>query len=264
MEMSFLRFAAVPQLNTAIRLRAFGSLVAAGVVSAFLSVAPLSAAITSPMTPRTFANGASSNYLTIAKPITGGAIANGDVLVAQITFEKGSNISFTTVPMGWVTTPSLRVDNGTDIGQAIFYKVITNSASEPGAYQWVFSQTSKAAGGILVFTGVDHMYPVVASSSAVGTGGTAVAPSLAAEGGSALLGYFAVKNSTSITMAPPMMGRYQLQNIGNYITSAGANQNPVAAGATGPRTATLYYPSDKWVAQLVSLRAAVATQTPAP
>src|SRR5688500_15171329 len=74
--------------------------------------------------------------LTIPAPV--GVVA-GDFLVAQVSFEKGSEIDFTqpgTVPTDWILIQ--RDHFSSDIGQAIFTKVAT--AAEPPGYTWGFKK----------------------------------------------------------------------------------------------------------------------------
>src|SRR5687768_17433065 len=70
----------------------------------------------------TTAQNGDSISLIINKPTD---VVAGDFLLAQITFNNGSAATITTTPSGW--TLVRRTDNGSDIGQAIFYKVATGS-----------------------------------------------------------------------------------------------------------------------------------------
>ncbi len=108
--------------------------------------------------------------LRIVKPA--GTVA-GDVLVASIGFRPSccdtpaANYGIT-APSGWTALP--RLDNAPGAGVvpsnslAVYWKVA--GASEPAAYQWSFSTSGgatfdAAAGGILTFSGVEAVAPVI-------------------------------------------------------------------------------------------------------
>lgn len=199
---------------------------------------------------QSLANGQNNdaNTLDIGAPA---GIAAGDVLVAQVTIEKGSDITITP-PAGWVLVR--RTNRGSDIGQAIYYKVAT--ASEPASYRWNFSQSNKAAGGILRYTGVDSGDPIIDSSGRVGDGNTLTGDSVASEPGAMLLALFGLKKKDT-TMSTPagMTHRYLFQNPNDVRIKAADELGP--ANPTGNRVSSAGE-GDKWVAQLVTLREASA------
>ena len=192
----------------------------------------------------TNAPGSPATSLTVNKP-TG--TVEGDFMLTQITFLKGSDITVT-APAGWTL---VRRDNrGSDIGSAIYRKFATGS--EPASYTWNFNQSVSANGGIIRYTGVDSANPIIASSGAGGDSGNPTATSITAEANSKLVAYFAIKKNTTMSTPSGMTERYILRPSGDERSSKAADQD-VGAGATGNRTSTVGS-SDKWVAQLVALR----------
>jgi len=190
--------------------------------------------------------GDASRTLTIGLPAN---VSEGDLLLAQITFEKGSDASIT-APTGWQLVR--RTDRLTDIGQAIYSKVATDD--ESASYSWSFSQSVKAAGGISHYTGVDSDDPIVASSGAGGDSRTLTAPGVTAADGSVLVSFFGFKKKDTMLSVPTgMTGLYNFQNPQDVTMRAADEARDV--GPTGNRTSTPSPSnSDKWVAQNVVLR----------
>ncbi|HSL28108.1 MAG TPA: MBG domain-containing protein [Anaerolineales bacterium] len=199
------------------------------------------------------ASGNANTTLSIPKP-TG--TATGDFLLAQITVEKGSDVTIT-APAGWNLV--LRTNHSTDLGQAIYYKFA--AAGDPANYVWTFSQAVKAAGGIARYTGVDTTNPIVTSSGNTGTSNPLTALSVNATTNSVLVALFGVKKNTTLTDPGGMTNRYSRQNPQDVSIRA-ADQLITTAGATGNRTSNAAS-VDKWVAQMVVLREAVVCTAPA-
>jgi hypothetical protein len=189
---------------------------------------------------------------TLSIPAPAGVIA-GDLLLAQITYEKGSDAPVTGVPAGW--TLVRRTDRLSDIGQAIYSRVATGA--EPASYAWSFSQAVKAAGGISRYSGVDPVNPIVASSGAGGDSNTLTAPGVTAADHSMLVSFFGFKKKdTTLSVPTGMTGRYNFQNPQD-VTLRAADELRESAGATGNRVSrSSPSNSDKWVAQNVVLRRA--------
>ena len=82
--------------------------------------------------------------LVVGKP---NGAATGDLLVAGISFDGGSNIANVTAPAGW--TLIARSNNGANVGQSTYYRVVV--AGEPTNYTWTFSTSTRASGGIIRF-----------------------------------------------------------------------------------------------------------------
>jgi hypothetical protein len=203
------------------------------------------------MTNPTGGNAATS--LTIAKPA---GLIEGDFMLAQITYEKGSDAgteaSYT--PSGWTLLD--RRNQSTDLGQAIFYRFAT--ASEASNYSFTFSQSVKAAGAILRYSGVHPTNPIVAKSANNGADGTLTALGVTAEADSMAVALFGVKKNTTLSLPVTYTSRVDYANPQDVKIRAG-DRHFSLAGATGNVTSTAGA-SDKWVAHLVVLRQA----TPPP
>ena len=196
-------------------------------------------------------NGSGSNSLTINKP---SGVSNGDLLLAHITFEKGSDAGSDAqiTPSGW--TLVRRNNRGTDIGQAIFRRVVADAVTEPASYTWNFNNSPKVVGGILRYSGVDTSNPIIASSGNTGDSSTLTAPSVASEANSMLLALFGLKKKdTSMSTPTGMTERYLFQNPNDVRIKAADQLGP--ADPTGNRVSNAGS-GDKWVAQLVALRPA--------
>ena len=194
------------------------------------------------------ANG-SGTSLSIGRPA---GVKAGDFLLAQITFDKGSDAGSNAqiTPPGW--TLVRRTNRGSDLGQAIFYRVA--GATEPASYNWTFSQAVKVAGGILRYTGVSTTAPIVVSSGNTGDSSTLTAPGVGAIERSALVAFFGLKKQgTSLSTPAGMTGRYYFESPQD-VAILGADEPRVSDGATGDRTSTAGH-ADKWVAQHVVLHA---------
>jgi 2',3'-cyclic-nucleotide 2'-phosphodiesterase (5'-nucleotidase family) len=202
--------------------------------------------------------GDASRTLTIARP----SVANGDLLLAQITFEKGRDAGSDAqiTPEGWTLirrTNGQRHPNGTDLGQAIFYRVVADVAVEPTSYGFPFRQAVKAGGAITPFVGVNSAHPqgpIVASSGASGSSKTLTAPGVAAADNDLVVGFFGFKKKNSTLGVPS--GMTGLYNFGNPqdVTLAAARELGLTADGVAKTSTPSPNNSDKWVAQLVALR----------
>ena len=234
-----------------------------GAVLGYTAYSPTAGATATAITGGSSGNAARS--LTIARP----AAEDGDLLLAQITFEKGRDAGTDAqiTPAGWtlvLRTNAQRHPNGTDLGQAIFYRIVANASADTGPYAFPFRQAVKAAGGITAFSGVhtDHPAgPIVASSGNSGSSATLTAPGVNATENSTVVGFFGMKKKATTLGAPlGMTAHYSLSNPQDVSIRA-ASQAFAAPAATGNKVSTPSpNNSDKWVAQLVVLRGPVTIQ----
>ena len=206
--------------------------------------------------------GDGATSLTIAKP---GTVAAGDFLIAQVTVEGGSDVG--TISSGdW--TAIVRTNNGSDVGQAILWKVA--GGSEPASYgfAWASGGTRRATGGILVYTGVDPSSPINASAGATGDLAAPSAPSVTtAVTNTMLVQYWGIKKTTSFSGYSPAGSseRYDVANAGGSVpTSATADEPRPTAESTGTRSATSSGGADKFVTHSVALAPQTATPTLTP
>jgi len=190
-----------------------------------------------------------STSLTLARPA---GAAPGDVLLAAVAVRGTTTIN---PPTGWTL---VRLDNAANYTiQAVYWKVV--GASEPASYQWGFSSSNAAAGGILDYSGVNTAAPIDVHGGAVnGTATTSiVAPSITTTAaGDRVVGMFGIGGANSITPPPGLTEEGEASSTaGNYhVTWEGSDYSP-AVGPTGTKTAqaTIAHPS---VGQLIALRPA--------
>jgi hypothetical protein len=239
-----------------------------------LMLLPMTAAAASPITAETWSSAVNDNVqtLTISKPAD---VRAGEFLLAQVTYEKGTDAWPITAPVGWnhiITTDADRGGGYKDIGQVLYWKAAENN--EPASYSWRFSQKVKALGGIIRYTGVDTNDPVAAFSGRGGEGDTTgqnqlIAPSLNAAAGTKLAGFYGFKERANLDTPSGMIRLYQERDNQNDQTILAADEVVNRSGATGDRT-SYSWEFDKisepvqaeWAAQLVVLRAAGSPSAP--
>ena len=195
-----------------------------------------------------------STTLQITSPA---GIEAGDFLLAQIAFEKGSDVTAITAPAGW--TLEVRTNQINNIGQAVYYKFATASDEAASDFTWSFSISVKSAGGILRYSGVDTADPVIDTQANSGeNGNVVVGQSVQGQPDSTLLALFAVKKNTTLSTPSGMQTRMTHLNTDDVRVLA-ADQAITSSGGTGSRTSVPDI-SDKWVAHLILLRSG----SPAP
>lgn len=215
---------------------------------------PLVFTVTAP-TYQASASGSNSSSgatsLAVAKP-SGTAV--GEVLVAGITFDAGTSVTTVTAPAGWVLIR--RTNNGTNVGQAAYYKVVTAADATITSYTWGFGTTARrASGGIVRYSGVDTSDPVNISGGATGTSTTVQAPSVTTTTAqTALVGFFSTDTGTTFNTVSGMTERFDARNSSFSGPSGAADTGTLSnAGASGSKSATAMA-SAPWAAQLIALR----------
>ena len=192
--------------------------------------------------------------LPIPKP---SGVAEGDFLLAQVSLEKGSDVTIIP-PSGW--TLVVRTDYLSNFGQAIYYKFA--GSLEPSSYTWEFYKSDNpdeeleiyAVGGILSFSCVDTTNPIIDSSEATYQDGfDMVAASVNAEADSMLVGFYALEEyQYTLLTTGGMTEEYQV-HCGDYSTIMAATEFRTSSGSTGSRTSSIGV-DDHWVAHLVAIR----------
>jgi len=94
-----------------------------------------------------------NTQLTINKP---SGIENGDVLFAFIVKNDDPII---TGPAGWTQNTQQDTTAGDDLASGIWYKVVTDAASEPASYTWT-GDNEEWSGGIIALRGVNTTYVI--------------------------------------------------------------------------------------------------------
>jgi hypothetical protein len=196
--------------------------------------------------------GNASSTLTITRP---GNVAAGELLLAQISFRRGSDVRTITPPPAWNLVR--RTNYRTNFGQAIYAKIA--STSETDTYSWTFSQSVNAAGGILRYTGVDAANPVAASSGNSGDSRTLTASSISTTVVNCrLVAFYGIARRDTQLSTPSGMTRNYLYQNPQDIRIQAVDQLWAASGNTGNRVSTAGN-SEYWVAQLIALRPSTVT-----
>lgn len=187
-----------------------------------------------------YSSAVNGDALQLFLPLPTGTKA-GELLLAQIAYEKGNDALPVSAPVGWqmlVTTNAYAGGGFKDIGQILYWKKA--GANEPTSFTWSFSQKVKALGGILRVQGQLADQPILASLGQGGygdsTGKNAIeAPSLNGNPGQYLLTFYALKELAYLE-TPPLMNRlYQVQDLDNDYSILAAGQILNQVGDTGVR-----------------------------
>ncbi len=203
----------------------------------------------------------------------------GDVMVAGVTYRPCSSTSGAacttaiTPPAGW-TAIGTTINQTTGAGAggfghrlSMYYRVATGA--EPAAYTWAIGGTpvhAGAAGGILAFSGVNQLNPVVANQGvATASSSTHIAPQIDTTGtvNTMLVHAFTINSSGAWTPPGGSTERVDVSSLtpNNALgLTIGINTEPfAAAGLTGTRTSTFAGPPvDTGATYMLALRPATA------
>jgi hypothetical protein len=211
----------------------------------FAVVEPVLAASIAFGTQNNAQNG-NNNSLTITTP---SSVSAGNLLLAQITVIGGSSATIT-AHADW--TLLKRGNNGTNIAQAIYYRIATGS--EQTSYTWSFDGNRRASGGILRYSGVDTSSLPFVFTENTGNGTTLTATGLTTTvANSYLVTFFGNASTNTLTEQASLTERYSIANT-QSIRSLAADQLIASAGATGNRTASVSFGGTNWIAHAVELR----------
>ncbi len=184
-------------------------------------------------TSATANNGAGATTITINKP-TG--TVDKDLMVALVSIRGTATV---TAPVGWVQVVNSAYSFY--LRKTVWYKVAT--ASEPANYQWTFSASTAAAGGIASFYGVRTTNPVNIADTTPQTANsnTVTATSVTTTENDALaLALFTDRIDTAFTPAAGMTERFESRSTGGGgISVALDSMIQLTAGATGNKTSTV-------------------------
>jgi MSHA biogenesis protein MshQ len=171
--------------------------------------------------------------------------ATGDVMVAFVSVNSGTEPDLAAPPAGWTVLPLLPLPYGSSAGVGVYYRMAT-AADVAGTttYTWNLISSARVGGAILAFSGVSTVAPVVASGSSVNGSSTSyTAPSITpGVTNTMLVSLYTINYGNGSGLSTPS-GMSQA-----FDTSAGAGPNGVeiggfygalsAAGATGTRVTT--------------------------
>lgn len=179
----------------------------------------------------TSASGATAaTSVTVTRPA---GLAEGDVLIAQITADSAPTIS--AAPAGWSTVVAPLSTYGARV--FVYYKVV-GTATEPASYTWTLSSAQKWNAAISSYSGVDGADPFdgAASTSVSNTSRSSVAvPSVTTTvAGAMVVGGVGV-NSGGTSVTPPTDWTEAVEATGVQTTELAHVARPTT-GATGTAT----------------------------
>ena len=197
--------------------------------------------------------GAAATSLAINAPAS---IAVGDVLIATLAIDGGSNNTMT-LPAGW--TSDLDYRRGTAIKILISHRVV--DGSEGASFTWQTSTANLMCGGIVAYRGVDTATVFeVAPTGADGSAGTATHPGATSLSANAwFLWGLAIDGTGTTTTAAS--GFTQEVSITTGRGSEIQDKAQATPGASGALSSTLGV-SRQWATGLGAIKAAVATGLP--
>lgn len=203
----------------------------------------------------------------------------GDVLVAGITVagstgtvagnatgaipgdpSTGNPLVGGATPTGW--TLIRRTNNTGNISLLTYYKVAT--ASEPVSYTWTLPAATRAAAGIIRYTGVDIANPINVSGDAISTisNNAPTAPAVTTTSvRTAVIAFLAIANGTGGSAGnyfgnptSPMTERIDIRGADAAGPSFEASNKTVAAAGDTGTTAATAAGSGQWAAQQIALK----------
>jgi hypothetical protein len=198
-----------------------------------------------------------SRNAIIAKPAN---IVAGDFLVIGITFDKGSEASTITQPVGQGFTLIRTTNNLNNVGIATFYKIVGNS--EPNNYRFTLDIEVAWCLGISVLKGVDISSPI--NTHQGNTNSTPNASAIAPSIDNVLVGTFVMcfythKNNVTYTNDISTTKIYDAPNDSLPSNMLAVFTQPTT-GPTGDKTA-LANSSGLWASQQVTFNA-IMTELP--
>ncbi|MGL5890270.1 MAG: T9SS type A sorting domain-containing protein [Bacteroidia bacterium] len=208
------------------------------------------------------------NSAAVTVPLPAGVAAN-DLMIAAVHSGWCSQGTSVTAPQGWTliaetsNTGSGCGSSNTSVQLSTFYKVAT--ASEPPAYIFTGTTSQQYVGSIVVYSGVDTLNPINASSNfgAQDSCGSIVAQGVTTTACTRLVGVFFCSVNYSATNIIPDAQLTERVDVGTTGNNPWGNENleisdklMTTIGATGDFVSGLSgCSSDGWVtgAQLIAL-----------
>ncbi len=166
-------------------------------------------------------------------------LADGDVLVTQITADNGPTV---TPPAGWSNVlPSAYLGMGGGARVFVYSHVVTSAAAEPASYTWQLSSAQKWNAGMSAFRGANTTTPfdtaaTVASDSTYSAAKLTVPEVTTTTPGAMVIGGVGI-DSSSTAVTPPRGWTEAFESTGAQVTEL-ATQSRAAVGATGAQTWT--------------------------
>lgn len=192
-----------------------------------------------------FAQYSGASPATVALPA---GVVPGDLLVAQLAFDNGTDGLTLTAPAGW--TFVRRDDELTSFGQALYFRVAT--AAEPLTALWSVTNNPLCTVQLLVYRGVDPVSPLDGAVGAHGDGTALLAPALTTTAaGDLLVVVFGHDSSLTTLAADVTLTQRAFSNTNKTLVAT--DLQLAAPGVTGPWAATAGA-TNQWAAQALALK----------
>ncbi|MBL8158347.1 LamG domain-containing protein [bacterium] len=236
--------------------------VPAGILVSLVLATVALAGITAGSSSTAFSTNVAYSEVSVDTPADVGA---GDILIANITFLGGTGPQIT-IPDGWNVIE--HTNKGNEISIASYWKLATGS--EPDAYIWRISPTTRAAGGITRFSGVDAGDPIGPVSESSGRGTTATAPSITTTTeDSQLVALFSIDaglfSGGRFSAPNGMSEKYDISYAPLGPSTALDVSAQSSAGASGSKSSTFSKSiKQNWVSQLIALNPRPSVSIPEP
>lgn len=236
--------------------------VPAGILVSLVLATVALAGITTGTSSTAFSTNVAYSEVSVDTPADVGA---GDILIANITFLGGTGAQIT-IPDGWNLIE--HTNKGNDISIASYWKAATDS--EPDEYVWKISPTTRAAGGITRFSGVDAGDPIGPVSESSGRGTTATAPSITTTTeDSQLVALFSIDaglfSGGRFSAPNGMSEKYDISYAPLGPSTALDVSAQSSAGASGSKSSTFSKSiKQNWVSQLIALNPRPSVSIPEP
>ncbi|MBB3083226.1 PKD domain-containing protein [Geodermatophilus sabuli] len=164
-------------------------------------------------------------------------LADGDVLIAQITADNAPSMS--SVPAGWTPVLAAPVSIGSGARVFVYSRMVTSPATEPASYTWRLSAAQKWGAVVGSFRGVDRT-TVFDTAPVTAVDRTYTASSLTLPGvttvteGAMLIGGIGL-DSSAAGIEPPT-GWAEVGESSGAQTAELAHRTPATVGASGSAT----------------------------
>ncbi|MDP2691064.1 MAG: hypothetical protein Q8O95_01505 [bacterium] len=186
--------------------------------------------------------GTKSGVSTTVSASWASATTAGNLLVAIVSFDDGTDITITPPAGGW--TLAKRQNNTTRIGSAIYY--IANAASQSGSKTWGISPSARSAVVMMEYSGIATVSPLDKTASTLGASNTVSSgtTTATAQNNEVAIAALVTRESNDVLSNAPTngfvqlgeydggdnrvtMGIYEktLTTIGTYGTQDGVNDN---------------------------------------
>jgi hypothetical protein len=189
--------------------------------------------------------------------LTPSSTVSGNFLLANLTFNGGSEVAVTDVPYGWTLVE--RTNNDVNVTMLSYYKIATSSGTDTNV--WKVAKKTTGEGAISRYTDVDTVNPIAASSTNSGFGTLATtSPVMTTAANQIVVSLFGTtvgRNSHApyFSAVAGTTERYNRNNDPFGPSTASIDHIQATSGSVGVATSTLSENKDRyWVSQQIALK----------